>query len=163
MRAATPSTSLAMTVYSAVLSARYRNFLVPLLTLGVIGGFNALLTAQSGVGDAGWWPVAWMATMFLGVFFCAITMAIAGRRKLPVGYGIALGAVVGLGLTTYGVLATSLHAPWGGQLPDWFRGAHARNWLGSPWAPLFPYGVGLAVHCAAVRVFSRPRSPRSPG
>ncbi len=84
MRATTPQASPTPNAYSARLSARYRNFLVPLLTLGVIGGFNALLAAESGRGDAGWWPVAWLATMFLGVFFSAAFMAMAGRRKLPV-------------------------------------------------------------------------------
>jgi len=163
MRATTPQTSPTPNAYSARLSARYRNFLVPLLTLGVIGGFNALLAARSGRGDAGWWPVAWLATMFLGVFFSAAFMAMAGRRKLPVAYGVALGATVGLGLTTYGILQTSLHAPWGAVMPDWLRGAQARAWLGSPRAPLIPYAAGLALHGAAMLVFNRRTSPENRG
>ena len=163
MHATTPQTSPDQTAYSARLSARYRNFLVPLLTLGVMGGFNALLVAQSEAGDAGWCPVAWLATAFLGVFFSAAFMAIAGHRKLPVAYGIVLGAGVGLGLTTYGVLQASLHAPWGAVMPDWLRGAQARTWLGSPWAPLLPYGAGLGLHGAAMLVFNRQPSPKSRG
>lgn len=158
----TPDTT-SPTAYSAQLSARYRNFLVTLLTLCVVGGFNALLVARSGTGDAGWWPVAWLATVFLGVFFSAAFMAMAGRRKLPVAYGIALGAAVGLGLTAYGVLVASLHAPWGVAMPDWLRGAQARALLGSPWAPLLPYGAGLALHGAAMLVFNRRTSPGNRG
>lgn len=163
MHATPHQTPQAQTAYSAQLSARYSNFLVTLLTLCVVGGFNALLVARSGTGDAGWWPVAWLATVFLGVFFSAAFMAMAGRRKLPVAYGIALGAAVGLGLTAYGVLVASLHAPWGVAMPDWLRGAQARTLLGSPWAPLLPYGAGLALHGAAMLVFNRRTSPGNRG
>ena len=158
-----PPASPAQTVYSARLSARYRNFLVPLLVLGAIGGLNALLVARSGSGDAGWWPVAWLATVFLAVFFSAAFMAMAGGRKLPVAYGIAMGALVGLGLTTYGVLQAHLHTPWGMALPDWLSGPQARALLGSPWAALIPYGAGLAWHGAAMLVFNRQTSPENRG
>jgi len=163
MLAAPHQTPPAQTAYSAQLSARYRNFLVPLLTLGAVGGFNAALVARSGTGDAGWWPVAWLATVFLGIFFSAAFMAMAGRRKLPLAYGIALGAFVGLGLTAYGVLVASLHAPWGVAMPDWLRGTQARALLGSPWAPLLPYGAGLALHGAVLLVFNRRTSPGNRG
>ncbi len=163
MRAAAEEKSPSQTGYSARLSARYRNFLVPLLTQGVIGGFNALLVAQSGSGDAGWWPVVWLATMFFGVFFSAALMIIAGHRKLPVAYGIALGTAAGLGLTTYGVLQAGLHASWGVAMPDWLLGAQARTLLGSPWAPLLPYGAGLALHGLAMLVFNRRWLPKSLG
>ena len=152
--------------HSAQLSARYRNFLVPLLALGAMGGFNALLVARSGAGDAGWWPVAWLATVFLGVFFSAAFMAMAGRRKLPVAYGIAVGTLVGLGLTACGLLQAHLHAPWGATLPAWlawFSSPQARAWLGSPWAPLLPYAAGLAWHGAALLVFNRRTSPENRG
>lgn len=163
MRATPPQASPAQTAYSAQLSARYRNFLVSLLTLGVMGGFNALLAAKSGAGDAGWWPVAWLATLFLGAFFSAAFTAIAGRRKLPVAYGVALGTVVGLGLMAYGVLLASLHAPWGVVMADWAHGAQARALLESPWAPLLPCGAGLALHAAAMLIFNRPPPPGSRG
>jgi hypothetical protein len=166
MRTAATRATSAATAYSAQLSARYRNFLVPLLTLGAVGGFNALLVARSGSGDAGWWPVAWLATVFLGVFFSAAFTAIAGRRKLPVAYGIAMGAVVGLGLTAYGLLQTRLHAPWAATLPAWsawLSSPQARTWLSSPWAPLIPYAAGLAWHGAAMLVFNRRTSPENRG
>lgn len=165
MHATTPHPTPAPTAYSAQLSARYRNFLIPLLTLGAMGGLNALLETQSGRGEAGWWPVAWLATVFLGVFFSAAFMAMAGRRKLPVAYGIAMGATVGLGLTALGVLHASLRAPWGTALPQWLHGAQASAMLGSVWAPLIPFGAGLAVHGAAMLtallLFSRPTPPEN--
>ena len=105
--------------------------------------------------------MAWLATMFLGVFFSAGFMAIAGRRMLPVAYGITLGAAVGLGLMTYGILQTSLHAPWGMAMPDWLRSARAGALLGSPWAPLLPYGAGLAFHGMAMLALNRQPPPKS--
>ena len=165
MRATTPQTSPTPNAYSARLSARYRNFLVPLLTLGVIGGFNALLTVQSGRGDAGWWPVAWLATMFLGVFFSAAFMAMAGQpASCRWRYGVALGATVGLGLTTYGFLQTSLHAPWGAVMPDWLRAQRRQEpgWA-LPGHLLIPYAAGLALHGATLLVFNRRTSPENRG
>ncbi|PJI96934.1 hypothetical protein CLU85_1691 [Acidovorax sp. 69] len=150
--------------YSAQLSARYRNFLAPLLTLGVLGGLNALLVAQSATEGAGWWPVAWLAAMFLGVFFSAVFVAIAGRRKLPVAYCIALSAVVGLALTTFGILNASLHAPWGAALPLWVHSsAPVRAVLESPWTLLAPYLIGLALHGVAMQHLNLRLSPENRG
>jgi len=149
--------------YSAQLSARYRNFLAPLLTLGVLGGLNALLVAQSATEGAGWWPVVWLAAVFLGVFFSAAFVAIAGRHKLPVAYCIALSAVVGLTLTAYGILHASLRAPWGAALPLRVHGAAMRAVLESPWALLAPYLFGLALHGVALRRFNHRLLPENRG
>ena len=149
--------------YTAQLSARYRNFLTPLLTLFALGGLPALQLAAGGGEGAGWWPVVWLAAAFAAVFFSAAFMAMAWRRKLPVAYGIALGAAVGLALAAYGLLIASGHLVWGDAVPAWLQGTLIKRLVDWRWAPLLPYAAGLAVHGLALVLISRLRPPESRG
>ena len=155
--------SAAPIAYTAQLSARYHNFLSPLLTLAALGGVCALTHARSGIDGAGWWPVVWMATAIAGVFFSAVFMLMCGSRRLPTTYSIALSAAVGIAVAVYGVLLASLHAPWGATLPMWLRSGPVRAMIQWPWAPLLPYAAGLVLHGLAIGVFSHPQPPESRG
>lgn len=148
---------------TAQLSARYRNFLTPLLTLFALGGLPALQCAAQGGEGAGWWPVVWLAAAFAAVFFSAAFMAMAGRRKLPVAYGIALGAAVGLAMAAYGLLIASAHVAGADTAPAWLQGTLIRRLVDWRWAPLLPYAAGLAVHGLALVLISRKQPPESRG
>lgn len=150
-------------IYTAQLSPRYSNFVAPLLTLSTLGGLPALLVAISGREGSGWWPVVWLAASFAAVFFSAAFMSMAGRRRLPVAYCIALSAVVGLAIVAYGLLLANPRHSWGAAMPTWLRSMQIKRLIQWPWAPLLPYGAGLAVHGLILLRLSRPPPPRSRG